>query len=145
MQDPYGYKTTQENIVAFLNKTWTSNASSTSQDLLGRINAICFNATGNHDVAIPNITLEIYTNNVLWYLDLLNPLCQHFVWIYNTSPKGNSPDYKQRIEQTSRWNNAVGNIIKTSQLLRTKSTIINLFNASINHEHEDNIHMSNDW
>jgi hypothetical protein len=112
---------------------------------LGRINAICFIATGIHDVATPHITLELYTNNVLWYLDLLNPLCQHFVWIYNTSPKGDSPDYKQGIEQTSRWNNGVGNIIKTSQLLRTKSTIINLFNASIYHEHEDNIHMSHDW
>ena len=140
MQDPHGYKTTQENVVAFLSKTWTGTTAATK-----KIRAICFVATGIHDVAVPGITLEMYEKNVRWYLNLLDPLCFHIVWIYNTAPKTDNPEFKQRINQTACWNDAIGNIIKASQRLRIKSTIVNLFNATINHEHGDNIHMTNVW
>ena len=92
---------------------------------------------------IPNITLEIYLDNVQMYLQALDRTCDHFVWQANTCPLANK--YKQTPESILKWNTAVFDmIVKTAHLLH-KTSYVNVYNASINFKHMDNIHMSPEW
>jgi hypothetical protein len=142
IQSP-NFGTSQENIaLLFLNSTqW-------NQDLILRSfgPAACVVGGGFHDMALPNITLSRYIDNVKWYLRLLHPTCGHFIWVANNAPAASTQHrYKQSFNRTLEWNTAVRYMLENTTDLRYKSSFVDVFNASINAPHADNIHMNTTW
>ena len=132
------FNTTQENLALYLEREW--NSPSLVEDF-GR--PICVVSTGNHDVAIPNITKTAYLLNVQWYLHLLASQCDHLVWLANTSPK--TDDFLQKKAQTQDWNLGVGDMLLRDDTLRSMSSFVDIFDASTTFPHEDNVHMHGSW
>jgi hypothetical protein len=128
------YITTQENVANYLARDWNTDEMIAD---FGR--PICVVSTGCHDVAIPRIQLDAYLENVRWYLDLLSPVCDHVVWVSNTSPA--TDEYVQKKQQTNEWNLAVRNLL----MERDHTSFVGVFGASATYKHEDNIHMSREW
>jgi hypothetical protein len=129
------YTTTQENVAKYIERDWNIGAMIAD---FGR--PICVVGTGFHDVAIiPKIQLVVYLENVRWYLDLLSPVCDHVVWVSNTCPA--TDEHPQKREQTNEWNLAVRDLL----MERDHTSFIDVFAASIEFEHKDNLHMSNNW
>jgi hypothetical protein len=137
MQSPE-FLTTQENIAAFLNRTY--NSPLLVQDW-GK--PVCVVNTGHHDMAIPNITIPKFLSNVEWYLNLLNPHCSSIVWLSTTAPQ--TEQYFQKVNDTLLCNQGVQGILSRSHELRTKSVFVDVFEASRSWPHRDNIHMDSVW
>jgi hypothetical protein len=137
------FGTSQENIaLLFLNSTkW-------NQDLI--LSAFgptaCIIGTGIHDIAVPNITLSRYIDNVKWYLRLLHPTCGHFIWVANTAPKASTEHlYPQGFNRTLEWNTAVRFMLESTTDFMHKSSFVDVYNASISFPHADNIHLLSTW
>jgi hypothetical protein len=142
IQSP-NFGTSQENIaLLFLNSTqW-------NQDLISSAfgPTACIIGTGIHDIALPNITLSRYIDNVKWYLRLLHPTCGHIIWVANTAPAASTQHlYTQGFNRTLEWNTAVRYMLESTTDFMHKSSFVDVFNASINFPHVDNIHMSSTW
>jgi hypothetical protein len=103
------YSTTQENLISkYIADQWNSD------DLVYEFGRpICVVRAGHHDVAVPNITLEIYMENVNWYLELLLQQCDYVIWISSTAPAHD--EYAQKIEGTYVWNMAVLELLLNSK------------------------------
>jgi hypothetical protein len=103
---------------------------------------ICIVGTGFHDIVVPNVDLDTYLSNVQWYADLLSTVCDHIVWLSNTCPL--TDEYRQTKVQTIEWNNAVRDLLKDYSDTK-KISFIDVFEASVEYDHKDNIHMSPKW
>jgi hypothetical protein len=138
------FNTTQENVAAFIEKQF--NSPSHKEDFGGAPN--CVVSAGFHDMVIANITLPIYLSNVRWYLQLLKAQCTHIIWLQNTAPliqqKGN---YSQTAQRTKIWNQGVYNMLVRSNNTELKHhlTVMDVFEASQNYSHADNVHMAPAW
>jgi hypothetical protein len=134
------YKTTQENLLSlYIAEQW--NAPIEMIEEFGR--PLCVVGGGHHDIVLPNITKEIYLENVHWYLGILSQQCDFIVWMANNSPQ--TDDYAQTLAATFEWNMAVQDILLTNREFRRKSFFLDVFNASIEYPHVDNIHMEATW
>jgi hypothetical protein len=150
LQTP-SYATTQENLASFLQENF--NSLWQLEQFGGR--PICVISAGFHDIAIPNITLTIFLENVIWYLELLSPQCSKIIWLQNTSPeKHNDMDnssnfqYPQTVERIRIWNQGVYQAVSNSTRLQTRQNdlvFMDPFEASCSHPHADNIHMKPGW
>jgi hypothetical protein len=126
------YITTQENVVKYMERDLN-----TDEMIADFGHPICIVGAGLHDINIPEIQLEAFLENVRWYLDLLSPVCDHVVWVSNNSPL--TDEYAQK--KTNEWNLAVRNLL----MERDHTSFVDVFAASVEYAHEDNIHMSSEW
>ena len=136
------YRTTQENFLSmYIANEWNKPIAIHE---FGR--PICVVSTGHHDVAVPNITLHVYLQNVQWYLELLIQQCDYILWISNNCPA--TDNYHQTIRGTNEWNIGVRDLLlrsKANRSIRSKIFYMDIFNASQTWAHDDNIHMSQTW
>jgi hypothetical protein len=134
------FTTTQENILSlYIAERW--NAPIEMIEEFGR--PICVVSTGHHDIAVPNITKAIYLENVQWYLEIVSQQCDSILWVTNTGPL--TDDFHQTKAATLEWNMGIKDILFTNPEYRRKSFVLDVFNASLEHPHADNIHMERDW
>ena len=125
------YATTQENVVAYVRNSWNA------PELLEIWQPpTCLVNTGHHDVLLPNMTQQVYLDNVQWYLHLLADVCQSILWLATTAPQ--SDDFAQKINTTKDWGTAVQRLIENDGVLQPKTLYINVFAASRTFPHRDN-------
>jgi hypothetical protein len=137
------FGTSQENIAHFF-----LNSAQWKHDLILSSfgPTACIIGAGIHDIAVPNITLSRYIENVKWYLRLLNPTCGHFIWVANTAPQASTQHlHLQGFKRTLEWNTAVRYMLESTTDFMHKSSFVDVFNASISLPHTDNIHMHHTW
>lgn len=142
IQTPH-FGTSQENIaLGFLNSTqWNQELISSSFGPTA-----CVIGSGFHDMLVPSITLPRFIANVKWYLRLLHPTCGHFIWLANTAPASATQHrFDQKWGRTLEWNTAVRNLLERTPDLRHKSSFMDVFHASMNFSHNDNLHMHPTW
>lgn len=146
LQSP-AFATTQENVLAYLGAR--VNTLDLHEDFEG--NPICVVRAGVHDMAIPKMTTAKYVSNVKWYLGLLQPQCSHVVWLQNTAPllheqqqDNTTPQFPQTVERVREYDRAVYESVSSSPL-RGFVTTMDVFEASIDWTHSDNIHLDSDW
>ena len=144
------YTTTQENIVHTLFGTEFNTVP--LQNEFGK--PICIVNSGQHDIAIPNVTLTAFVTNIVWYMDLLSTQCDYIIFISNNCPL--TDDYTQTKQLVYEWNMGIRNSILLSDTTTTTDTnnpnarrnkifFLDIFNASITYQHFDNIHMDTSW
>eukprot|EP00037_Helgoeca_nana_P016689 m.156899 g.156899 ORF g.156899 m.156899 type:complete len:261 (-) comp23642_c1_seq1:167-949(-) len=108
---------------------------------------VCVVNAGLHDMAIPNITDSVYCENVVWYLRLLQRVCDHTVWVQTTAVFLKWPHvgvlHPQRTDRIKLWNLLVERAI-TLEFGRAV-TIMDVFAASVRWPHEDNVHLNRHW
>lgn len=96
---------------------------------------------------IPNITLDNYVENVQWHLQVLTrATCQHVIWLTNTYPL--AKQYRQTPESILQWNTAVRDrvlLASDNGGLGHMSSYVDVYQASANAKHNDNIHMDSRW
>jgi hypothetical protein len=143
------YSTTQENVVhSLLGKEFNP------VPLVNEFGKpICIVNSGQHDIAIPNVTLAAFLTNVVWYMDLLSTQCDYIVFISNNCPQTN--DYIQTQQLVYEWNMGIRYSIfqpsdtngtdDTANERRNKIFFLDIFNASVSYDHLDNIHMAKSW
>lgn len=146
------YRTTQENILDYIDQHFGHAAS--------REPSICVVRTGLHDMALPNMTLSIYAANVQRLLELLlTKECFHILWLQNTAPlwetaedipTGLPPHHCQTVERVRAYDQGgVASLqalsTSTDPRFRDSITTIDVFEASKEWEHADNIHLTSDW
>jgi hypothetical protein len=138
------YNTTQENLLSsYIAKHWNTPL---EQQITEFGYPICVVGTGHHDVAIPNITKDVYLQNVHWYVQILSQQCDYIIWISNNCPL--TDDFAQTINGTLDWNIGVRDLLFSSKMkesIRSKVFFLDVYDASATFEHNDNIHMSNGW
>jgi hypothetical protein len=131
------YPTTQENIAFYLDQVWNHPSLLQIWE-----KPLCIVNTGHHDAAIPGLTTAAFVQNVKWYMHLLSSVCQQFVWIATTVPLGLSNKegipFPQGIKKTKEWNIAVHDMLMTDPILAPRLLFIDVYNASLSHEHSDN-------
>ncbi len=141
------YTTTQENLVhQFLGLEFNTV---TLMNEFGK--PICIVNSGQHDIAIPNVTLNAFLDNIVWYMDLLSTQCDYIIFISNNCPL--TDKYLQTKELVYEWNMGIrksillptNDIGETEDRWRDKIFFLDIFNASITYEHLDNIHMAKSW
>jgi hypothetical protein len=130
------HNTSQENIALFLHRDYNTPA---LVEAFGK--PYCFVNTGHHDVAIKGTTKEVFVENVEWYLRLLQPECNHIVWVSANAPTDDS--YAQKISTTLEWNEAIREMLANQTDLPV--SFLDVYNASLHFAHRDNIHMSEEW
>jgi hypothetical protein len=137
-----GYQTTQENTIDYLRREY--NTPKLVRDW-GR--PICMVNTGHHDAAVFNATLEQYLANVVWYLRLLRSQCESLIWLGTTAPVKvvATKKKKQTISLTKTWNDGVRSLLLAQTYAELQAVFVDVFDASLTWEHEDNIHLTPDW
>ena len=133
------FRTTQENIIDWIYKNWTVNIE-TKREVT---RPVCVVNTGVHDQGIAGITTAGYMANIRWYFRLLDPACVHIVWLHSTAPA--SDNFPQHTDSLRKWNNEVANFLLNDDVLREKSSVVDIFETSISWPHDDNVHMKVDW
>jgi hypothetical protein len=101
-------------------------------------------SAGIHDSIIPHILTTDYISNVHWYLTLLQPVCGHFIWLSDTAPKYDLKIYST-IAGMTEYRDAVKEFIGGNAELSQMSSFVDVFDASINFNHHDRIHMADSW
>ena len=136
--------TTQENIAYYLEHIWNNQRMLQVWD-----RPTCVVNTQHHDAALMGLTQDGFVEHVRWYLRLLQPNCQHLVWLGTTAPLGkNKTDgtpWPQTLEKTVAWSHAVYQMLQTDDLLAPQTVFVDLYNASLSYQHQDNIHMDRSW
>ncbi len=136
------YNTTQENLILqYVATQWNSPIELVLE--FGR--PICVVTTGHHDVIVPHVTDDVFLQNVQWYLELLLTQCDYIIWISSNAPL--TDKYEQKVGRTYEWNMALLDLLHSSEneLFQTNVFFLDVFNASIAYEHEDNLHLEVSW
>jgi len=130
--------TTQEVVATFLQEFYNTEQLVNDFGL-----PICVVNSGHHDVLVA--TESQFVENVMTYIGLLTPQCSMIVWITTNAPLGNT--YPQQIELTRLWNEAVIQSFRSrgSNQLLNKLFVVDVYPASLNATHLDNVHMSDQW
>ena len=133
------YQTTQENIAAYLSRKW--NTPELLQDW-GK--PICVLGVGNHDMNVHGITTKAFVSNVKFMLTVMTPVCEHSIWLGNTSNSMKSR-YRQTYQLMKLWDDAVKQLIESEPELLERSTFVDVMDASLTEPHADFIHMGEKW
>ena len=105
---------------------------------------ICVLSAGIHDVLIPNITKEIFVQNVKHLLTNFTRVCESIVWLGNTAPTRDDSDYPQTPALVKTWNMAVREMIAQSNF-GPAVLFIDVHTASKVYPRMDRIHMQDKW
>ncbi|CAB9511500.1 expressed unknown protein [Seminavis robusta] len=131
LQTPH-YRTSQENLL--LEYLTTNNQQQ----------SICVVRTGLHDMALPDMTQSLFVSNVQWYLRLLlRRVCAHVIWLQNTAPSANATKYPQTMERVRAYDEGVYDALQ--QPLSDQVTTVDVWEASLQAQHADHIHLTSDW
>lgn len=123
------FLTTQENVAFYLQEKFNSPGLRKYWQ-----QPTCIVNSGHHDAALPNMTKELYLENVRWFLHLLASECRSILWLATNAPKTNT--YVQKIETTKTWGWAVRDMMQQDELLlRTRALYIDIFEASVGYLH----------
>ena len=137
------YKTSQENVVHFVSRTW--NAPQMLSDF-GK--PVCVVATGLHDINLGNLTQTQFLKNVRWYLGLLRKTCDHIIWLTNIAPLAKLGRYAQTKSKVRLWNEGVEDLLSKPEYISNNFSVMDVFNASLDWPHkneDDNLHMDTAW
>jgi hypothetical protein len=111
---------------------------------------VCVVSNGIHDQELHFLTSEMYANNVVKFLRLLEPSCRKIVWL-GTSACTCDPKYPQSNEGIHNNNRAVERKILGSfcakgeegDLPLSNVLVLDIFNMSKAHQiHQDNVHLT---
>ena len=142
------YSTTQENLIkSYIPRKWNT------PDLINDFNKpVCVVGTGFHDIIVPTITLNVFLENVQWYLSMLRSECSLILWLANTAPSANNTylhlrsntwrTYPQTQNNTLEWNEGVRDLIRRNF---TEIGFVDVYKASLEEPHQDHIHMKRAW
>jgi len=141
------FLTTQENLAAYISTVWNT------RDLIQEWRRpVCVMSAGLHDMTIKNISTKSYVQNVNFMLDKFIPVCDHIIWLGNTSPTASKTSssnenstYKQTIPLTKSWDRAVTEMIESETKFTHKISFIDVHESSLTYPHADYIHMTRDW
>lgn len=136
------FKTTQENVAAYLHTSWNAPGGPLVQKW-GL--PICVINTSAHDSMLDSITVEGYIKNVNWYLNLFVSECSHIVWLSNTAPANDATNFPQTERLMKSYDEAVMKLLTHSRVLNRMSSFINVFDESMNWPHADHIHMNDSF
>ena len=131
------FNTTQENLAVFLRK-WIKKAGTKVK------HSICVINVALHDMGISKLDDSSYFANIKWMFKVFNPVCGHFIWIHTAAVLG----YQQWPQTNSRlktWNDGILDILTSSPHLQYKASFVDVFAASVNWKHTDNVHMDDNW
>lgn len=138
------FRTTQENVAAYVMRTWNS------LDMLQNWKKpICVLNAGNHDLLVREfegmmISTEEFVRNVKFMLTTMKPVCEHMIWLGNTS-NNQKTKYRQTKENIMRLEKGVKEMIGSEPELLSMMSYIDVIDASLEHPHADFIHMDEDW
>jgi hypothetical protein len=134
------YKTTQENLLSvYIAEHW--NAPIEMIEEFGRPLSVV--SAGHHVIWLPNITKEIYLENIHWYLGILSQQCDFILWVANNALDDDK--FVETRSQTFEWNMAVQDLLLANREFRRKSFFLDAFNDSLEYPHGDNVHMEYPW
>ena len=133
------FQTTQENIAAYVARIWN-----TPKLLQYWGKPICVLGAGIHDILLDGITTEDFVRNVKFMLTVMMPVCEHLVWLGNTT-NGRKSEYLQTMRQMKIWDRAVKELIESEPELLKLSSFIDVIDASLTFPHADFIHMNDKW
>ena len=133
---------------------------------------ICVARAGFHDMALPGANVQQFVQNVVELIQLLLQQCAHVVWLQNTAPlqphdyyhddnrtttssRRIRVSYRQTVERVRQYNEAVYTSLlnyngshgraTNSTISSNDITIMDVFEASIDWPHQDNIHLNEKW
>jgi len=103
---------------------------------------VCVVNAGIHDLAhFSNMT--VLAENVLWYIDVLRPVCEHIIWVQCTAPEQHTKDV-QTPELVATYNSHVQKALAAGSAA-SQTMIIDSFAASKNWKHKDSLHLTEDY
>ena len=129
------YLTTQENVATYIHKVWNT------LDMVEEYGKpLCVSSAGIHDVMIKGIQESDYVRNVEFMLKQLTAVCDHIIWLGNTSPKTDL--YEQTRSIMKAWDNAVRDLVASEPKFFRSMSFVDVHDASLTWEHKDNVHMN---
>ena len=133
------FRTTQENIAAYIGRTWN-----TPEMLQDWGKPICIIGAGNHDLLLDGITTPDFVQNVKFMLTTMMPVCEHMIWLGNTT-NGRKSEYPQTMKQMKSWDRAVKEMLESEPKLHGMMSFLDVIDASLTFPHADYIHMDDSW
>eukprot|EP00550_Attheya_septentrionalis_P005904 CAMPEP_0198286456 /NCGR_PEP_ID=MMETSP1449-20131203/5541_1 /TAXON_ID=420275 /ORGANISM="Attheya septentrionalis, Strain CCMP2084" /LENGTH=344 /DNA_ID=CAMNT_0043984211 /DNA_START=282 /DNA_END=1316 /DNA_ORIENTATION=- len=135
-QTPYT-NTTQETLAMFLANELVDRNLTMKEN-------VCIVSNGLHDQKLcANKTkeecLDMYTTNVNTYLELLEPVCGHIVWL-GITPVQEDDKFLQTNEVGLKWNQAIQTLLKARG-----GFFVDTWNETLKFDHTDNIHLVRDY
>jgi len=135
------YNTTQENVVLSLKKRMKM------EKITGQ-ETVCILNVGLHDMALLTLTDLKFYENIMWYFSLLDPVCAHFVWVHSTLLRDDKIEPfcpNQTNPRIRKWNRVVSQMLSKSPQFQSKTTIVDVEEASKNFPHNDRVHLKYLW
>ena len=137
------FRTTQENVAAYVMRNWNT------PDLLQHWKKpVCVLSAGNHDALtgkkgyVPST--EDFVRNVKFMLTTMKPVCEHIIWLGNTTNK-EPTRFPQTMERMISFDKGVKELIGSEPELLSMMSFIDVIDASLTHPHDDFIHMDKFW
>jgi len=122
------------------------SVSLTSSDSLTDGKPICVLSAGIHETTIVDIQEKDYVNNVEFMLNQFSAVCDHIIWLGNTSPMSvDLSTYCQTRSMMKSWDVAVKELIASTPRFFRSMSFVDVHDASLTWQHEDNIHMNKEW
>ena len=135
------YLTTQENLGAYIHRFW--NTFSMVKEF-GK--PVCVLSAGIHETMIEGIQEDDYVKNVEFMLKQFTAVCDHIIWLGNTSPMSvDESVYDQTRDKMKSWDSAVEELIASKPQFFHVMSFVDVHDASLTWQHGDNIHMKDDW
>ena len=104
--------------------------------------SVCVVNSGLHDQKLcygkdDEWCLQIYYDNVKWYLELLDNVCGSIIWI-STTPVMDDPVYQQKNNRIMEWNQ----MVKETLASYKNGFYVDIWDAASHHDHlnNDNVH-----
>ena len=135
------YNTTQENVVLSLKKR-------IKMEKITGHETVCILIVGLHDMALLTLTDLKFYENIMWYFSLLDPVCAHFVWVHSTLLRDDKIEPfcpNQTNPRIRKWNRVVSQMLSKSPQFQSKTTIVDVEEASKNFPHNDRVHLKYLW
>ena len=143
------FGTTQEVVDAYIQQHINHDAK--LNQVMGGL-PVCVVSMGLHDLLVPNITLDLFAQNMDWFLRLLANQCQHIMWLPNAAPlQIEDGEYPQTQATTQRFNDHITHQVlpQVQKSTNVGVSVLDVWDASIGwpHDHDnfDNVHMDDAW
>ena len=126
-----------------------SELGNTTQETLSRylqlkhqMYPLCILNTGLHDQRLRGLETEDYVANVIEFLELMSPVCQHMIWIETTAPREDKK-HPQTKARTCEWNTALYSYLDAHRHLNV--SMMHVYEKSLKAGHNDNVHLHRSW
>jgi len=105
---------------------------------------ICVVNTGLHDLILTMDRNGVtYSENVAWYLGLLQPCCNHLIWI-SMSATLDDKRFPQKNSVIELWNTKVQTLLQDEQYNKW-TTVVDSYKVSMTWPHEGNVHLNKEY